>query len=119
MSVPCCTSTWRRTLKSSRGGWGSMLRPIFWSDTGSITPRTSGTCRSSPVSTADAVSDVEPSAEPAPAAHRWDEWLESIRSWAVAWPKRGFVQVFERALDEFDVVRWPTSLLKADAGVGL
>ena len=39
------------------------------------------------------------------AARRWERWLGSIRGWADAWSGRGFVRVFEAALDEFDVVR--------------
>ncbi|MBW2461426.1 MAG: UvrD-helicase domain-containing protein, partial [Deltaproteobacteria bacterium] len=38
------------------------------------------------------------------AAHRWDDWLRSIQYWAGLWSTRGFVRVFEAALDDFGVV---------------
>ena len=40
----------------------------------------------------------------ADAAHRWDDWLRSIQYWAGLWSTRGFVRVFEAALDDFGVV---------------
>ena len=39
------------------------------------------------------------------AANRWGEWLQNIREWADGWRSRGFVRIFERALDDLDVVR--------------
>lgn len=39
------------------------------------------------------------------AAARWEAWLLSTQKWSETWPTRGFVRVFERALDDFAVVR--------------
>jgi exodeoxyribonuclease V beta subunit len=36
---------------------------------------------------------------------RWDAWLQNIKRWAGQWQKHGFVRVFERALDDFNVLR--------------
>ena len=54
---------------------------------------------------ADAVADVEGPPDPTEAEQRWDRWLRSTLRWAADWPRRGFVRVFEAALDDFDVVR--------------
>ncbi len=53
----------------------------------------------------DAVAAGDPTAEQRAAADRWDAWLASVRAWAEGWRSRGFVRVFEQALDEQDVVR--------------
>ena len=48
----------------------------------------------------------DPSNDDAADIHaRWSDWLGSIRTWAVIWSKYGFVRAFERALDEFGVVK--------------
>ncbi|MBW2254910.1 MAG: UvrD-helicase domain-containing protein, partial [Deltaproteobacteria bacterium] len=57
------------------------------------------------ISAADAASDAELSKEQEEAKDRWECWLRSIQIWAGVWPTRGFVRVFEGALDHFGVVR--------------
>jgi len=56
------------------------------------------------IQAADASSDAELTPDETEAAERWDHWLRRIHGWAAIWPKRGFVRVFEEALDQFDVV---------------
>ena len=54
---------------------------------------------------ADAAAQGELTEPQQEASDRWAEWLRAIREQADGWRSRGFVRVFERVLDDFDVVR--------------
>jgi len=67
----------------------------------------------SAIAAADAPSQAAQSAEEQEAAKKWSRWSRRIHDWAGSWPKRGFVRVFEQALDDCDVL---VRLLGANQG---